>query len=490
MPETYLVSAVGCKVNQYEAQHLRETLESAGLRPVQPGQIPDLAVVNTCAITRTAAKKCRQLIRRISHGEHTRVIVVGCGAADEPQRYLEIDGVIAVIGHDDDIAARLVELLDPARNQRPHNNLSTVRPRPASEAVGPSSGRCGGPVATPTPAGPVGASDSSGSIRTKARESGQVKWDLSNTVHRLIGHQRAFLKVQDGCDAACTYCIIPTLRKRLRSKPVDVAVREAADLVRAGHREIVVTGIFLGAYGRPTAGRTRHDHETDPLAGLVDALAKVPGLLRLRLSSLEPGDVTDELLDVVTRHDACVPHLHLPLQAGSDDVLRRMNRQYRVDDYLATIDRVNAALDRPAVTTDIIVGFPKESDEAFGQTLGLVSRVGFARVHAFPFSLRPGTAAERWQGELLPDAVVRDRMRRLRALSDETALAFRRRFMGKSERVIVETRTADTWRGRTDRYFPVTFTAPPEPDLLGQALRVTIRAVGEQAVTAALEHVD
>lgn len=493
MPETYFVSAVGCKVNQYEAQQLREALASAGLRPAPDGQIPDLAVVNTCAVTQTAAKKSRQLVRRATRAGQTRVIVVGCGATDEPQRYLGIKGVIGVIGHDDDLAARLPHFLNTTQTSRRSRNSSTAESDASAEANDPASSRWGTLGTVLVAPHSAGAAYSDNPIQTKASPSSQVKWDLGTSIHRMAGHQRAFLKVQDGCDAACTYCVIPRLRRRLRSKPVDAAVAEARDLVAAGHREIVVTGIFLGAYGRETARRSRHNDGATPLAELTDAIASVPGLLRLRLSSLNPGDVTEDLLDVLARRDPCVPHLHLPLQAGADAVLRRMNRQYRLDDYLATIDRVRSALDRPAITTDIIVGFPGESDEAFEQTLDVVKCVGFARVHAFPFSPRPGTAAECWRDQQLDHAVVHERMQRLRALADQTALAFRRQFIGQPERVIVEEQVADinqqsqtarrdivAWRGRADRYFRIWFPAPPLPDLRAQAVSVRVQDVKDE----------
>jgi len=500
-PRTYLVSAVGCKVNQYEAQQLREVLESAGYQPCcEPGQppdgdpLPDLAVVNTCAVTRTAARKSRQLVRRASHGGRTPVIVVGCAAAAEPERYRQIDGVVAVVRHDDDLAAQLSRILDAAQNQRPYNELSAVTQNPSTAAGGRVCDRRhqDGTASAASPS--VGATPSGNrSITTKAPETGQVKWVLRRTIRRLHGHQRAFLKVQDGCDAACTYCIIPRVRPRLASKPVDVAVREAADLVAAGHREIVVTGIFLGAYGRASARLSRHAAGPAPLAELLDALARVPGLLRVRLSSLEPGDVTDALLDVMARHPTCVPHLHLPAQAGADAVLKRMNRQYRIDAYLSAVDRVRRRLDRPAITTDLIVGFPGETDDDFERTLELVDGVGFARVHAFPFSLRPGTAAERWRDQQLPHDVVRDRMRRLQTLADHAAQVYRQQFIGQTERVIVESPDPSAvhhaWQGRTDRYFPVTFPAPAEPDLRGRVADVTINAADPDGVVGTLGHV-
>ncbi|MBN1346321.1 MAG: MiaB/RimO family radical SAM methylthiotransferase [Phycisphaerae bacterium] len=490
-PETYLVYAVGCKVNQYEAQQLREALDYYGLEPAEVGQVPDWAVVNTCAVTQTAARKSRQLVRRATHQGNTRVIVVGCAAVVEAERYRQIDGVVGVITHDDDWDTQLSVVLGAGQKQCPYNELSAVTQKTSSPAgiEGPTTGGAGRRGTADTEPMVEAARGSDDSIQIKAPEDGQVKWTLGGTIHGLAGHHRAFLKVQDGCDAACTYCIIPQLRRGLRSKPIEVAVREARDLVANGYKEIVITGVFLGAYGRSTArmGRRKDSRPvSSPLARLLEALAGVAGLVRVRLSSLEPNDVTDDLLDVMGRCDACAPHLHLPLQAGSDAVLRRMNRQYRIDDYLATIDRVRDRLDRPAVTTDVIVGFPGETEEDFERTLGVVERVGFARVHAFPFSLRAGTVAERWRGEMLGEAVVRERMRRLRSLADEAELAFRRRFIGQVERVIVETRRGAGWEGRGDRYFPVRFPAPAQRDLCGRAVEVAIQLVKDSVVRGVL----
>jgi threonylcarbamoyladenosine tRNA methylthiotransferase MtaB len=282
------------------------------------------------------------------------------------------------------------------------------------------------------------------------------------------GRQRAFLKIQDGCDAHCTYCIIPKLRPNLFSKPVEDVMAEARRLVEAGHVEIVLTGIFLGAYGQPTALRRRQPRDGPaPLARLVEALCKkVPGLRRLRLSSLEPGDLSEELLAALAAHEQVVPHFHLPLQSGSDELLRRMNRQYRRDDFLRMLDRVNATFDRPALTTDIIVGFPGETDEAYAQTVEVVERAGFIHVHAFPYSPRPGTAAARWQQDFLHGPVVNERINHLRELANANSFRFRSAFVGQTAEVIVERgeETIDGRRfrhGRCERYFPVHFEAGP-----------------------------
>ncbi len=527
-PETYYVSAVGCKVNQVEAQQLREALQFFGLAPAADNASADIALVNTCAVTRTAAKKSRQLVRRAGNDGRTPVIVVGCGVAAEAESYRSMPAVIAVLDHEQDWIARLQDILRAHSTPTLHNELSAPGANSSMPAPDRDHGRALDASENDRPSAPARgpeptARKENASTQIQGSVSPQVKWDLTATVRGLAGHQRAFLKVQDGCDAGCTYCVIQSYRKTLRSKPIAVALAEAAEMVRAGAREIVLTGIFLGAYGRSTARRRRHDAGDQPLVELVGSLAKVAGLERVRLSSLEPGDVTDELLDVMADNPTIAPHLHLPLQAGHDDVLRRMNRQYRIDDYLDTIDRARRKLDRPAITTDVIVGFPGETDAHVAATLETIHNVGFARIHAFPFSLRAGTPAERWRDELLSPDAMHERMQRVQALAAETELAYRRQFLGEPERVIIESsRPAEppqamdaadacpmdagcsgapssgsgclrsgrhktepmVWQGRTDRYFPVEIAAPAEPDLRGQVVRVTITSVEPGRVTA------
>jgi threonylcarbamoyladenosine tRNA methylthiotransferase MtaB len=285
------------------------------------------------------------------------------------------------------------------------------------------------------------------------------------------------LKIQDGCDAHCTYCIIPRLRPCVWSKPIEDVVREARCLVDAGHLEIVLTGIFLGAYGHNTALRRRRDsRHPEALAALVDALCKgVPGLRRLRFSSLEPGDLTPELIASLRSHAQVVPHFHLPLQSGSDTILRRMNRQYGRDDYLRMIDVVQTSFDCPAITTDVIAGFPGETDADFARTIDVLDRAGCVHIHAFPFSPRPGTAAARWMADFVPPAVVNGRLAVLRQRSLEQGWAFRRRFVGRIVEVLVEQSNtgAPTRHGRCERYFDVHFDGG-ERQRAGDAVRLIV----------------
>jgi threonylcarbamoyladenosine tRNA methylthiotransferase MtaB len=408
---TFSVQTLGCKVNQYESEQMASLLRSQGWVESEP-ESADLRIVNTCSVTMEAAGKSRQAVRRAvrlpSVGERSQVVVAGCWATSDTEEARKIAGVDLVVTHKDDVAARLGELTGASISATP----------------------------------------------------GKRSLPLLN--HRQP-QQRAFLKIQDGCDAHCTYCIIPKLRPLLWSKPIEDLVTEARQLVEAGHVELVLTGIFLGAYGHETALRRRQDESTRaPLAEAIEALCEqVPGLRRVRLSSLEPGDLDDHLLEVLKSHEHLVPHFHLPLQSGSDELLRRMNRQYTRDDFLHLIDRLCAAFDRPALTTDIIVGFPGESEAAFAQTLDLVERSRFIHIHAFPYSPRPGTAAARWKDRFVSPAIANKRIDLLRQKAAQFSFDFRSTFVDQTVQLLVERnpeKDGSPFRhGRCERYFDVYF---------------------------------
>lgn len=502
--KTFSVETLGCKVNQYEGEQIALLLRRRGLVQVGEPSHADVRVVNSCSVTVQAASKSRQTVRRATrlpvfpltpspctqgggwgegcsnttatvHPTRSRVIVTGCWATSDKQTAGALPGVDAVIGHHDDVAAELEALLD--RWDHEH-----VEPRSIPSADRPTFGtdqRATNHKSEPPSPKPfwdegsinqAGASATKLNVDNKARAPEPVKQNLNGSRPgtralplldaRQSTHQRALLKVQDGCDAHCTYCIIPQLRPSLWSKPIDDVVVEARRLVDAGHVEIVLTGIFLGAYGQLTALRRRQPRETRrPLGALVEALCtRVPGLGRLRLSSLEPGDLTRDLLDVMRAHAQCIPHFHLPLQSGSDELLRRMNRQYARDDYLRMIDDVRGRFDRPAITTDVIVGFPGESDAEFARTLEVVDRVKFVHIHAFSFSPRPGTAAARWTRDFIRGPVVNERIDVLKERARRWGFEFRKQFEGEPVELLVERGRDETTRhGRCERYFDVYF---------------------------------
>jgi threonylcarbamoyladenosine tRNA methylthiotransferase MtaB len=342
---------------------------------------------------------------------------MGCWATSDREAASQLPGVDLVLTHKDNVAERLREFLAEGE-------------------------------ASPTAA--------SGLVGTRT---------LPILGQRQTQHQRAFLKIQDGCDAHCTYCIIPSLRSSLWSKPPEELLKEARQLVAAGHIEIILTGIFLSAYGQETALRRRQLESTgNPLARAIEMLCtQVPGLRRLRLSSIEPGDLDDELLHVLRSHEQAVPHFHLPLQSGSSAILRKMNRQYTRDDFLRLLDRIEAAFDRPALTTDIIVGFPGETDADFEQTRDVVDRARFIHMHVFPFSPRPGTAAARWESDFVRGPIVGERIDLLRQREIEFSYAFRSGFVGQTVQLLVEREPANrngfgnVRHGRCPRYFDVYF---------------------------------
>ena len=477
----FLTTTIGCKVNQYEAEAAAEYLRRLGLRRIQaetqggPGRA-NLVVVNTCCVTATAAAKSRRAIRRAAR-EHpeAQLVILGCAATEDPEALrraaVEAGAVgVHIAGHDGDVAAclqRAAKACGANQASQPAGPVRDdvwMRARPENPAVGvsPSAVNVSEPI-TPPPAGQV-----KGNLGTASLPA----------IRTFAGHQRAFVKVQDGCDAHCSYCIVPRLRRRIWSRPIDDVLREARELLAHGHKEIVLCGVFLGAYGQDTTRRRRW--RQGPLLGeLIRRLCRLEGLWRLRLSSLEPGDLTDELLAVFRDCPRLAPHLHLPLQSGSGRILAKMNRQYGPGEYLRAVERLRKAMADPAITTDILVGFPGETEADFAETLRLARQVGFARVHIFPFSPRPGTAAWKYRHLAPPNEVVKERCRRLAELAGELAGAFRRRFLGRTAEVLVErpnTRTPPGHhRGLSDRYIEVAFPKAAESeDLTGRVVSVQL----------------
>ena len=492
---TYTLTTLGCKVNQYESCALAEALESAGLTKAGategPPHGPDLVVVNTCCVTRTAMRKSRQAVRRaVRNAPGAAVIVVGCYGNYDAAR---LAGLLASLDvppqrclvaghHDDDLLERIrhvVALLGAPDRPAAGNKVQSGRPTGVQGNDGSMSALHDACSAAIIP----------NSAIIKANREKAIKRNLSATrrlppLREFSGHQRAFVKVQDGCDALCTYCIVPYTRSVVWSRPADQVVNECTDLVGAGHKEIVLAGAFLGAYGRATAVRKRWPAAPAPLVDLVRRVAAIEGLWRLRLSSLEPGDLTDDLLGLWAQLPALAPHFHLSLQSGSAKILKAMNRQYTPEQFRATVRRVRRVVADAAVTTDIIVGFPGESEEDFRQTLDLAGEAGFSKIHAFPFSAIEGTAAGARRRDAPPPQTVRRRLERLRLLERETALAYRGRFVGRTMEALVESAVpAPSLRqGMTDRYLRVRFAAA-EGDLTGRV--VTLRV--DRATEAGLD---
>ena len=436
MLQTFSIFTLGCKVNQYESQQIRELLTGFGLHRVDLAQGPDLVVVNTCCVTHTASAKSRRHIHQAQKHRPRAIVVCGCLPVAPAHELAITDENVHVVKDRCDLAAALTRVVGGDSTTPNSRNAGESTDTTITSEIDP---------------------------KVKPKKDLAPPQDLP-ALTSFQGHTRAFLKIQDGCDAHCAYCIIPQTRPQVHSKTPDKALAEAGALVAAGHREIVVTGVHVGAYGRPTVRRRRWPTPENPhLPGLLDRLARIPGLARIRLSSLDPADVTPALLDVFAAHSNLMPHLHLSLQSGSDDVLRRMCRPYSSDEFRAKVELINRRLDRPAITTDIIVGFPTETDADFERTLSLAREVAFAKMHVFPFSPRQGTAAAKMPDRVSPQ-VVKERSQILRDLDRQLQYQFRNQFLGETAQVLIETANTPP-SGRAERYFMVRLTnSPLKPD--------------------------
>jgi threonylcarbamoyladenosine tRNA methylthiotransferase MtaB len=391
---------LGCKVNQYETQYVREGLLGIGYEDAENDEPAELCIVNTCTVTAEGDAKSRQAIRRLARtNPGAKIVVMGCYATRAPDEVATLPGVSQVVTD----KRELPDLL-----------------------------------------GRFGVSD--------------VPTGISGFGRR----HRAYVKVQDGCMLRCSFCIIPYVRPHLSSRPVEHILDEVRRLVDRGYREVVLTGIHLGHYG---VEWNRHlpKHQWVRLSHLVRRIAELPGEFRLRLSSIEATEVTRELIDVMADYPAKVaPHLHISMQSGSDAVLRRMRRRWGAQRFIDRCRLVQERLDRPAITTDIIVGFPGETDADFQATIDAARAVGFSKFHIFPFSPRRGTPAAEMTGQV-PDYVRQERSRELAAAEAMLREAYYRSLIGRRLRVLVEARSeeraASHWLGTSCRYATVELPA-------------------------------
>ncbi|MHC4259296.1 MAG: tRNA (N(6)-L-threonylcarbamoyladenosine(37)-C(2))-methylthiotransferase MtaB [Planctomycetota bacterium] len=424
--KTFAINTLGCKVNQYESQQVRELLERLGLHQVNTAGKPDLVLVNTCCVTHTASAKSRQYISKARKlNPRANIVVSGCLPAVQIGELNKSGRNLHLVSNQDKLAATLRHIVETDVAASTSQAL-----HPFSDSIRTKSG-----------------------TKIKGKNSSKYKLELA-PLTSFKGQTRAFLKIQDGCDGRCSYCIIPRTRPHVSSKPPEMVLGEAQALVQAGHKEIVLTGIFLGAYGQSSVRRKNwQEPENGKLPYLLKKVAQIPGLARIRLSSLEPSDVTPPLLDVFCEHRNIMPHLHLSLQSGSTRILQKMCRQYTTEQFHAAVEQIRSRFDRPALTADVIVGFPGETDADFDQTVQVSKQVGFAKMHVFSFSPRKGTAAAKMQGRL-DYSLVKARSRILRHLDAEMGRNYRQQFIGQTASVLLEN-TNGTICGRSERYFMV-----------------------------------
>lgn len=402
-------ATLGCRLNQVESQELRALVEHAGFRAVDEGEPARVYVVNTCTVTSRADFSDRQAIRRITRANPGALVVVtGCLAQTDPDALARMPGVDLILGNQEKY--RLPELLNSlVRRDRPEVRVGRIAD------------------ARTVPAAPV---------------------------RRLGGRSRAFVKIQDGCQHRCAFCIVPAARGRSRSQEPAVLQGQVEALIGAGYGEITLTGVDIGHYGWDLVPRTS-------LAALVARLAEVRGLRWLRLSSVLPAYFTPDLIEAVTTLPAVAPHLHLPLQSGSDRILRLMRRPYNVRLYRALTERLAAAIPDLGLGADIIVGHPGECDADFEATLALVEELPFTYLHVFAYSDRKGTEAAKMDMRVAA-ATIRERGRRLRALGAGKGLGFRQKLLGRAVEVLVleERQVQGELTGLTSNYVEVAFAGP------------------------------
>ncbi len=381
----FKVVTLGCRTNQYESQAYSDQLNQMGYLPAGDGEEAELCIVNTCTVTESADSSSRHQIRQLARqNPGARIVVTGCLAERKPEELKALPGVDLLV-----------------TNKDKENLLSLVFPEDEIPEF---------------------------------------------AIHQFEAHTRAFVKVQDGCNSFCTYCIIPYVRGRSRSRRLEEILEEIRGLIRNGYKEVVLTGINIGDFdGAPQSGE-------NPLrlADLVRAVDKVEGLERLRVSSIDPDEVDDDLADAILNGKRTCPSMHIVLQSGSNVILKRMNRKYTREVFVETIERLKAARPDFTFTTDVIVGFPGESERDFEDTLEMMDKVRFAKVHMFPFSARERTRAALYPNKV-PQELIQERKQRLLRRAEQHAYALRQGYVGSRRRVLFEKEES----GHTDNFLPV-----------------------------------
>jgi threonylcarbamoyladenosine tRNA methylthiotransferase MtaB len=410
---TFSIENFGCRATDADATLMRESLIRRGFLPAGKHANAEVVVLNTCTVTASADAQAREVIRKL-HRENpsTRIIVTGCYAQRSPEELASLAGVTAVVGN-----AHQSEIADVAFGVRPFA-ASDVVPLDALGADAMSLSRGAAKILT---------SDIFSQADIRPARADSLPGDRT----------RPILKIQDGCNQRCSYCVIPFVRGRSRSLAPLAVLEQVERLVKSGAREIVLSGINLGSYGRDLSPRTN-------LVGIVKRILEETSLEQLRLSSIEPQDVTEDLAGLVASSTRIAPHFHLPLQSGSDRILDAMHRRYRAAHYAARVGFLEGSLPGVAIGADVIVGFPGETAEDFQASVDFIERSPLCYLHVFSFSARPGTKAETREGAVAPRE-IRDRARLLRALSGKKSIAFRRAQAGRAMRALTLGRRGEGW---------------------------------------------
>ena len=424
--KTVAFHTLGCKVNHYETEGIWNMFQADGYERVDFEKTADVYVVNTCTVTNTGDKKSRQVIRRaVRNNPEAIICVTGCYAQTSPGEVMEIPGVDVVVGTQN--RKNMIELIEQHEETRlPVNGVKNIMKNRVFEEM---------------------------------------------DVPEFSDRTRASLKIQEGCNNFCTFCIIPWSRGLLRSRDPENVIEQAQKLVNSGYKEIVLTGIHTAGYGEDMT-----DYNFARL--LRDLETKVEGLKRIRISSIEASQITEEVIEVLDRSEKIVRHLHVPLQSGSTSVLTRMRRKYSAEFYKEKVKRLKNALPGLAITTDVIVGFPGETEEEFMETYNFIQDIGYAELHVFPFSRRTGTPAARMDNQV--DKEIKEtRVTKLIELSNQLAKQYASRFEHDVLEVIPEEKSsteAGILIGYSDNYLKVQFEG--STDLIGSIVKVKLTKVG------------
>ena len=391
------IYTLGCKVNSYESAYVSKLFEEANYTISDFNDICDIYIINTCTVTNESDSKSRKIIREaIRRNPEACIVAMGCFVESNKDKLPE--GIDVIIGNKD--KSKVVELVEKyLEEQVPVNVLSN-----------------------------------------------DLGLEFEDMEIKSFGDKtRAFVKIQDGCENYCTYCIIPSVRGKCRSKNLDTVIKEITDLVNNGYKEVVLTGIHTGSYGK--------DLEVS-FAKLLKEIIKIPNLFRLRISSIEATELNDEVLDVIKNSNIICNHLHIPLQAGSNEILKLMNRKYDLDYFVNKITEIRNIRPDIAISTDIIVGFPGETEELFQSTLDISKKIGFSKIHVFPYSIRNNTPAAKMKNQI-DGNIKKDRVRRLINLSEELEKEYMNKFINKEVEVLIEKNVDGYSIGHTSNYLLV-----------------------------------
>lgn len=420
--------ALGCKVNQYESEAIAELFEEKGYDVVGIDDKADVYVINTCTVTNFGDKKSRQLIRKVKRqNPDSLVAVVGCYAQTNPDEVMKIEGVNIVVGTKE--RSEIVNIVENYKNDNaPESHVSEIM---------------------------------------KEREFEHLK------IHRLKNRTRAYLKIQDGCSQFCSYCIIPYARGPIRSRDPEDIMKEVNVLADNGFKEIVLSGIHVASYGK--------DIKTIDLLGIIKKVHEVSGISRIRFSSIEPNIMTEEFVSEIAKLPKVCHHFHLSLQSGCDKTLKAMNRKYTTERFFEAVTLLRKYMPDVAITTDIIVGFPGETEEDFIESYNFAKKVGFSKIHVFPYSPKKGTPAAEREDQLL-NSVKQERSKKLIALADEMAKEFMEKYIGETVEVLFEKATSEgVYEGHTGNYVKV--IAKSDKNVVNQIVNVAVEKIdGENLI--------